>query len=303
MILKPLPIADYNALEPFFANQWYTHCEYSLSSLLAWTNDLHKPAGTVDGDTLILGYEFSRDDDTPFLILPVSPDRSHSPEDLHAIARKTGYSSIRYVSENYFDRFPKETVTPYFDIEEEPEYTDYVYLKDDLASLGGNRYSKKRNLVNQFTRTHIDKGRVLMKPITPAMGPACIDFLEEWCLERECGSDPAEDLACEKIALINALTHFETLKLSGLAIYVDDRICAFGIASHLTRDMGVLHFEKAFSHIKGLYQFLDRECARQLFPGYLYINKESDMGIPGLARAKQSYLPVSMEKSFLLTVK
>jgi hypothetical protein len=278
MILKPLPIADYNALEPFFANQWYTHCEYSLSSLLAWTNDLHKPAGTVDGDTLILGYEFSRDDDTPFLILPVSPDKSHSPEDLHAIAQKTGYSSYRYVSENYFDRFPKETVTPYFDIEEEPEYTDYVYLKDDLASLGGNRYSKKRNLVNQFTRTHIDKERVLMKPITPAMGPACIDFLEEWCLERECGSDPAEDLACEKIALINALTHYETLKLSGLAVYVDDRICAFGIASHLTRDMGVLHFEKAFPTLRACINSLTRNAPANCFLDICISTKKATWG-------------------------
>lgn len=303
MTLTPLPISDYTTLKPFFANQWYTHCEYSLPSFLAWANEIHKPSGAIDGDTLVLGYEFSRDDDKPFLILPVSPTREHSPKDLHTIARKAGYPFYRYVSENYFDRFPKEAAARYFDIEEEFEYADYVYLKDDLAFLGGNRYAKKRNLVNQFSRAYISEGRVRTLPIEPAMAPACIDFLEEWCLERECGSDPAENLACEKIATINALTHIDKLELSGLAVYVDERICAFGIASHLTREMGVLHFEKAFSHIKGLYQFLDRECARQLFPGYMYINKESDMGIPGLTRAKQSYLPAKMVKSYMLTLK
>jgi hypothetical protein len=91
--------------------------------------------------------------------------------------------------------------------------------------------------------------------------------------------------------------------LNGILIRVDGVVSAFGIASHLTDNMGVLHFEKAFASMKGLYQYFDRECARRLFGNYTYINKESDMGIPGLAKAKKSYHPVMRVKSYKLIAK
>ena len=78
---------------------------------------------------------------------------------------------------------------------------------------------------------------------------------------------------------------------------------AFGISAPLTRDMATLQYEKAFSSIKGLYQYFDNACARMLFNGYTYLNKESDMGIPGLAKAKRSYHPEKIVESVRLTLK
>jgi hypothetical protein len=73
--------------------------------------------------------------------------------------------------------------------------------------------------------------------------------------------------------------------------------------SHLTPDMGVLNFEKAYPYIKGLYQFLDNECAKELFHGYVFMNKESDMALATLAQSKKSYHPIEMLKSYSLTIK
>jgi len=64
-----------------------------------------------------------------------------------------------------------------------------------------------------------------------------------------------------------------------------------------------MNFEKALPHIRGLYQYLDNECAKTLFPGYRYINKESDMSLPNLARMKRSYHPVLRVKSYKLTLR
>jgi hypothetical protein len=80
-------------------------------------------------------------------------------------------------------------------------------------------------------------------------------------------------------------------------------VSAFGISSILTDNMGVLNFEKAYHHIKGLYQFLDNECSKRLFKGYKYINKESDMNLPNLAQSKKSYNPVMKVKSHRLTMR
>lgn len=108
-------------------------------------------------------------------------------------------------------------------------------------------------------------------------------------------------LVCEKKAITCALETMEELPWRGLYVRIDGEVCAFAIMSRLTREMGVLNFEKALGRIRGLYQFLDRECARRLFHDLKYINKESDMGIETLAEAKRSYDPKEMIKSFTLT--
>jgi hypothetical protein len=80
-------------------------------------------------------------------------------------------------------------------------------------------------------------------------------------------------------------------------------VCAFGISAPITDNIAALHYEKAYARIKGLYQYFDNICAKTLFKGYEYINRESDMGDPGLSRAKNSYHPVKRIKSYELRVR
>jgi len=189
-------------------------------------------------------------------------------------------------------------------MEEQEEFEDYVYLAEDLASLKGNRYVRKRNLIHQFQREFMGNGvRVRIEPVTTASAPECLDFLEAWCEQRDCDVDGDIDLACERRAVITSLENLEALELKGILIRVDGAVNAFGIVSHLSDEMGILNYEKAFSNVKGLYQFLDNQCAKQLFAGYRYINKESDMNLPNLARMKRSYRPVLRVKSYKLTLK
>jgi len=131
----------------------------------------------------------------------------------------------------------------------------------------------------------------------------CIEFLEKWCEERNCSMDEDEDLACEKQAFINTVAHLDIMEVNGMLLRINGEVSAFGITSHLTDDMGALQFEKALVKIKGLYQYLDNLCAKNLLKGYKFTNKESDMSLPGLARAKKSYHPVMMVKSYKMTVR
>ena len=112
MKLKRMSIADYADLKPFFVSQRYTLCAYSLPSFLIWTNELVKPVGMVHDGALFMGCAFTRGDELPYLLLPVSPDRKFSPEALHAIAGDLGIGFYRYVSEDYLRHFPRETIAP-----------------------------------------------------------------------------------------------------------------------------------------------------------------------------------------------
>jgi hypothetical protein len=169
--------------------------------------------------------------------------------------------------------------------------------------LKGNKYIRQRNLIHQFHKKYIQRGKVEVEMINHANTSACLNFLQKWCEIRDCNLEENENLACEKLATVTTLKNFDALEAMGILIRIGGEVSAFGVCSHLTDSMGVLNFEKAYPDIKGLYQFLDNECAKRLFPGYTYINKESDMNLPNLAQSKKSYNPIIMIKSYCLTLR
>jgi hypothetical protein len=303
MVLKPITPADYPRFKRFFERQKYRLCEYSLPSILVWSNQEYQPYGAVDGDSLVIAAEFTTQKEKRHLILPVSPVREHTPEDLRELAAELGYESYWFVPGDYIKRYGRKRIESCFTAAEQRGYNDYVYLTADLSDLKGNKYSKKRNLIHQFERSYLSNGKVKIERIESPAAAECIDFLEKWCQENDCDADEELDLACEKQAAIHAVENIDRLGISGLLLRLEGRISALGIASQLTENMGVLHFEKAFAGIKGLYQYFDNLCARQLLNRYEYINKESDMNIPGLAKAKKSYYPAMIIQSYILTLK
>ena len=303
MNLKKLEIADYPALKPYFSNIPYRLSIYSLPSLIAWSNCVFEARYAVHDGLLVIANESDLRPEDRHLILPLSLAGDVTPETLRDLAVRLGFSGYWCIPGNYIERH-RQAIETQFSLEEQEEFEDYVYLAEDLARLKGNRYVRKRNLIHQFEREYMNNGvRVHVEPITTESVPECLAFLDKWCEQRDCDFDEDIDLACERRAVITSLESLEVLELKGIQIRVDGTVNAFGIAARLNDEMGILAYEKAFSDVKGLYQYLDHECARQLFSGYRYINKESDMSLPNLARMKKSYHPVFKVKSYKLTLK
>jgi hypothetical protein len=303
MNFKKLEIADYPALKHFFANIPCRLSVYSLPSLIAWSNCVFEARYAVAGDRLIIANESEVRPQDRHLILPLSLSGDVPPDSLRDIADGQGFRCYWYVPGDYVERY-RDRLDALFSMEEQGEFEDYVYLAEDLANLKGNRFVRKRNLIHQFQREFMGNGvRVHVEPVAVESVPECLSFLEAWCGQRNCDIDGDIDLACERMAVITSLENLEALDLKGILIRIDGTVNAFGIASRLNDEMGILNYEKAFSNVKGLYQFLDNECAKQLFAGYRYINKESDMNLPNLARMKRSYRPVMRVKSYKLTLR
>jgi uncharacterized protein len=299
---KPLTPADFPRLEKYFQNQPHQLCAYSLASVIAWSNEIYQPYATLDDDILMICAEYATEYEKRHLILPMASDRQFDPQTIHKLAEKAGFAKYQFVPDDYITTYGRDRIETLFTIEEHTEYDDYIYLASDLAQLGGNRFAKKRNLIRQFERSHVETDRVQVEPMTSAVSGECIEFLEKWCETRDCEAVDS-DLLCEKLAALKTIENLELMDMRGLLLRIDGAVSAFGMASHLTNEMGVLHFEKAFAEVKGLYQYFDRLCARRLFEGYTYINKESDMNEPGLKKAKRSYHPVKLVKSYTLRLK
>lgn len=297
-----ISIDDYPWLAPYFANQLYELCEYSLAGILAWSGDLYYPCAAVDDERLLLGAEYPGHPEYRHLLLPLGRLPEAVPHELAAIARKSGYAAYWFVPQGYVDRHGLEAIEAYFQVTAQSGYHDYLYRVSDLALLKGNRFAKKRNLIKQFERAH-DQERLGFAPIDSRNSRQCIAFLEEWCEQEGCYRDGDASLECEMEAAANMLGLLERVGSHGMVLTIDGVISALAVASWLREGMVVLQFQKACKGIKGLYQFFDRECARRLCQGYTWVNKESDMGKEGLAHAKRSYHPERMVHSYALRLR
>jgi hypothetical protein len=303
MNFKPLTVSDYITIKTFFTEQPYSLCVYSPASLIAWSNRTFKSFYCITDGILFIACEREDHPEDRHLILPISQKRFYTPSELHRFARQLGFDKYWYVPGDYIEVHDHSEFEVLFTMDEQKEFADYIYLTEDLIRLKGNKFSKKRNLIHQFFREYTRNGRVTVENIHKEQIGECLQFLEIWCNEHACDVDQELSLSCEKDALITTLNNIEQLESKGILVRVDGTVSAFGIGSRLNEATATLNFEKAFSAIKGLYQFLDNECAKRLFSEFKYVNKESDMNLPNLAESKQSYNPIMRIKSFALILR
>jgi uncharacterized protein len=301
VIGRRLELADAAALKPFFDTQPYPLAVYSLLSILAWRRaDGYDVSYAVVDGSVVFAAEGA---EGRHLALPVGP-RAPSLRELRAVAERLGFGEYWYVPGEYLAAFPVDEVRASFEVRERPEWGEYVFLTEDLAELRGRRLAAKRNLIHQFEKAYVEIGRASAGPILAEDVEDCAAFLEAWCEERGCEDADRQPLACERRAAETALREMHELGAEGVSVRADGKIVGFGIGYRVTDGLGALHFEKAFASIKGLYQYLDRECARRMFQGrFERVSKESDMGLPGLAQSKQSYGPLSKTAAFALSLR
>jgi len=167
---------------------------------------------------------------------------------------------------------------------------DYVYAIEDLAELKGRKFQKKRNHLNRFRKDHE----------TAAICPLDEEKLEQaravarqW-YENRCAADPDHDYHLEQRALRRAFEGFEALGMEGVALVEEGRILAFAMGSRLNSDTFDIHFEKALETDDGTYAAINQGFAqylREKHPEIRWLNREDDMGIEGLRKAKLSYNP------------
>jgi hypothetical protein len=302
-MMAPLTTADYARLLPFTEPQVHRLCYYSLSAFICWSHHVSHPVYTERGGMLVIGMRYARDPRNDYLYLPLAQGRVLAPEALRDLGRDLGFSRYRFVPGDYIASQDPAEINRCFTLTDDPDLSDYIYTTRDLAELKGNRYAKKRNLIHQFLKSHVDQNRVTTLPMTEADIPDCLTFLDRWSNDRGIDPDADDWAAMEWKASANAIRTIGQLGYVGLVLRIDGDVKAFGLGSRLTGDLGGFHFEKADPSIKGLYQYFDQQCVRHLFKNLPLINKECDMGEPGLRQSKRSYHPVDMVGAWEMTLK
>lgn len=181
---------------------------------------------------------------------------------------------------------------PAWKIHEDRDQFDYLYLAAELRELAGERFHDKKNLINQFERKYLAS----YIPITGEIARRCIDFAHEWCTDRRCLQYPG--MREENCAVIQMLKNFSALELTGGALEIDGKLIAFTIAEMLNPQTLVIHAEKAKQGVTGVYQAINQQFLQAQATEVIYINREQDLGLPGLRKAKLSYNPTALVKKF-----
>ncbi len=170
---------------------------------------------------------------------------------------------------------------------------DYVYDINDLADLPGRKFQKKRNHLNRFRQACPEH---TLKPITPENMPEVEHLVATWYRLR-LEQDPHSDFALEQAAIRRAFAHWQELGLEGLLLRTPEGPVAMTMGSRLCCDTFDIHFEKALDIADGAYGAINNGFARYLrdkHPEIQYLNREDDMGLEGLRKAKLSYNPHHM---------
>ncbi len=171
---------------------------------------------------------------------------------------------------------------------------DYIYAIEELCELKGKKRQAKRNHCNRFISEHPDW---YTEPITKDNMEACRELYLSWLEHHE----EKNALAMEHRALDLAFTHFEELQMDGLLLHDGTRVVAFSMGSRMSKEYYDVSFEKAYADVTGAYALINREFSRMIaekYPSVRWLNREDDMGLEGLRKAKESYHPtVLLQKS------
>lgn len=180
-------------------------------------------------------------------------------------------------------------------ISDRPNY-DYLYLKQDLIDLKGRTYHAKKNHLNYFLNNY----KYEYVSLTPEMLDTVMVFLQEFNARKNIEPHEMKWLLMETDAMRDVVKNLNKLNYIAGAIVIDGKVEAFSIGGRLGEKTVTVHVEKANSNIRGLYPAINNEFCKHLDESITYVNREEDMGITNLRKAKLSYKPVELVEKYIV---
>jgi hypothetical protein len=183
----------------------------------------------------------------------------------------------------------------YFLFQEERDRFDYLYSVEKLIELKGRKFHNKKNQVNRFEKIYnFSYEKIDSKNLKEVMA-----FEEKWCQDRECSIYKGLDK--ESLGIREIFQNYEALQLKGGLLRVNGEIAAFSIGEEITPNTGLIHIEKGDIKYQGVYQEMNRIFLKKEFSHLEYVNREEDLGIDGIKKAKESYNPAMLLKKYIIT--
>lgn len=291
MDFKPIDISMKQMVEHYTA-KWKLECsEYTFSNLLMWGC-----GGNImlaeDEQALYILLHWGNER-FMFAPLTVEPESEYYQTALDKAAEYMRSNCIPPVFKGISGPIKAafERCTGY-ELIDDRNNSDYVYTMESLRDLAGKKLHAKRNHIHQFMAQYGERYEYVK--ITGDMMGECVDVYNEWLSEKS----PDETDNMELCAIKALLMHMDVLGIRGGGIRIDGKLAAFTLGQKMDDNMAVVHIEKADNEIMGLYTVINNQFVQHELTDVKFINREEDMGMEGLRKAKLSYYPAYMIDKF-----
>lgn len=288
---KKIEITDIPSIRYFIRSNKCMRSAFSPVNLLIWGTQFDAEYAFVSETLIIYNKAWN------CILLPQShnlpPGAVKEISDRFYQAGKCG--RVSFLDKAYIEKHKKEFED--YNIFIDRDNADYIYFSERLAALRGKKLQKKKNQVSQFVRANPD---FQVSDVQPEDAEECFELSEKWITEHH---RKHQGYKYEKKALHKAFSYYDKLQLKGKKVMINGRIVAFSLYSELNPDTVIVHFEKFARDYKGSAQMINREVAKEVCSDFQYINREEDMGIEQLRKAKKSYQPLSILESYIIEKK
>jgi uncharacterized protein len=289
---KEITIADKDLFDRFFSLRPPEASDYTFTNFFIWHFG-REIAYAVTNDFLCIQVTVPGKD--PHLLMPIG--RGNLGGALETLVRDFVNRNLpfrmRAVTREGVGEI-EQALPGRFSVTPEPDRFDYVYRVSELIVLEGSKFKQKRNHLNIFRQTYHSTYQPLTADLLAEVEQAEI----EWCKKHDCQN--REGLDTEKTGILQATRHFQQLRFQGGVLKVEGKIVAFTFGEALNPDTVVIHIEKADPDIHGAYQMINQQFLEHQWPNMTWVNREEDLGIEGLRKAKTAYNPVKMIEKFVL---
>jgi len=284
---KKLDLADKPLFDGLISRYPQRVAGYTFAELYSWNSVYDYEWRQADDGTVFIRCSPNNERGRHFL-QPLGPFGAEAQKCLlEEMAAEKEPMKIYGVGQEFLDAHPAFAAR--FTLENDQGLANYLYDTQKLATLAGKTYAKKRNQIAQARALY----SWTATPITAANIAQCLSVMEQ--------TESGHNWGSEKPAVLTSFRHFAALGLKGLLLQDGDKPIAFSVYEKLTPDTAVVLFEKACDTYKGLYQVINQETAQRIAAeGFPFVNREEDMGLPGLRQAKLSYDPIETIPAFTL---
>lgn len=282
---KEVKITDKSLIDGFFGKS--ENSMYNFTTLFMWSAEGRVRYDIVD-NCLVLFFHNSRNGVCCAYPIGMGDRKTVAEQALDFMKANSKKPRFILMSEEMArecdDYFPGK-----FRICADRNNADYVYLSEHLIHLSGKKLHQKRNHLNAFVNTY----PFSYKRIGQAEVGECIALFEKWL-----ATQPKETVEFSKVPTLRLLENLEALSVIAGGIYVDGKMVAFSVGEGITDDMALIHVEYADTSYRGAFNAINQQFVAHEWQNYLYINREEDMGLEGLRRAKLAYRPVRLVEKF-----
>lgn len=304
MFDNKISVDNREILEKYLNGYEYKTSGLSFSAQYMW-RDINKFSWDMVGDYMCISgishLELEDGIELPFMFPPLTSTGEYDKDSL----RETIYRSKEYFEKKgqpfslrlvpfHLVEIIKEAVPEMHFIDDRPNY-DYIYLTQELIDLKGKAFHGKKNHLNFFKKTY----EYEYVELTSDMADDAMRFIADFNRRKEVPVHEMEMLKMEEQAMEDVFQNIEKVGYSAGAILIDNNIQAIAIGGQLGKKTITEHVEKANVEFRGLYQAINNEFCKNVAAKAKYINREEDMGIPNLRKAKLSYKPVKLLEKYI----